>query len=77
MTCPWYARWWHRRLRATDRAVMLPALWDDTAIACPDRSPEEQQKIVAIAWRSFTFQPGQDHWHCPCAGDERRKAVGL
>ena len=64
--CPWPARWWHRRLRRIDRAVMLPTL----RRACEQTGSHEI--VLRAAWRGFIDAEGQEHWRCPCAGLEER-----
>ena len=56
MTCPWWVRWWHRRLRILDVELMWVSLLD--------RADTEEE--ARVAWDVFLAQEGQDHWHCAC-----------
>ena len=61
MTCAWWVRWWHRRLRRIDKQVMLSAI----ALAAADRG--EGIDAIADAWELFKADRGQEHWRCACA----------
>jgi hypothetical protein len=56
LTCPWWARWWHRRLRSADVEVMWPSLHQRASNLAEAR----------VAWDVFLRQDGQSHWLCPC-----------
>ncbi len=55
-TCPWYVRWWHRRLRNIDRQMIWVGIRESTT------SLEKR----AMAWQLFIIAPGQEHWRCAC-----------
>ena len=59
--CPWWIRWWHRRLRRIDVQVMAPLLRQAAANYPPG--------AFARAWAAFKTQPGQEHWRCECYYD--------
>lgn len=65
--CPWWIRWWHKRLRKADMQMMLPAIWSKVR-HLPDGADRAQ-----AAWELFKGQEGQEHWQCPCAEVERRQ----
>ena len=56
ITCAWYHRWLHRRLRQAD----IDTMW--TMLNATGSGPRAIQ-----AWRRFTQDRGQEHWRCPCA----------
>jgi hypothetical protein len=63
--CPWWRRWWHRRQRRLDRAVIWPALRARAAARYPD--DEEAAVLSALrGWAVFIQLPGQAHWACAC-----------
>lgn len=70
--CPWWIRWWHRLLRESDRKTMWPAI-----VARAAGRPDPGGTAL-LAWDRFTQQPGQEHWHCPCAegSDHFGEALG-
>lgn len=72
-TCPWWIRWWHRRLRKFDERFLLTSLvkaslrYGDTA----------DSPIVTAAWEKFKSEEGQEHWRCRCAAaDLKAKGQG-
>ena len=69
MTCPFYVRWWHRRLRKLDRQVILSAL-----LTHESRSPFRFSTASRL-WDGYRAQPGQEHWSCPCAKSELLERV--
>ena len=65
--CPWWIRWYHRRLREFDRRLMLPALREKVRVA------HGEPGTFHKAWDAFKAMPGQEHWHCACAAMEFRE----
>jgi hypothetical protein len=57
VNCPWWTRWYHRRLRKMD----VENIW--WKINNGARTTEEADR----AWSLFKTMPGQEHWRCPCA----------
>ena len=56
--CPWWVRWWHRRLRAADVRLLMPAILVEA---------RGDQVKAALAWEMHLMMPGAEHWHCACA----------
>jgi hypothetical protein len=54
--------WWHRRLRAADRRLLIPDV---------TRNARTQGTSALQAFYLFAAQPGQEHWSCPCSRDAR------
>lgn len=52
---------WHARLRRIDRETIV------AAICAIETNPVRR----LAAFHVFTEQPGQAHWQCPCAGEDR------
>lgn len=69
MTCPWYARWWHRRMRKADVMMMLPALQRNLGEGRD--FPGGRLLSWQEAWVRFKADAGQEHWTCPCAHADR------
>ena len=61
--CPWWIRWYHRRLRRADRRFIYGAIVGSG----------QSEQTVERAWMHFITSPGQEHWHCPCAVLEREE----
>lgn len=61
MTCPWWIRWWHRRLRKLDALTVIQAL--------VERAPPG--KFIP-ALLLFWHLPGQEHWLCACGEKDRQ-----
>jgi hypothetical protein len=59
--CRWWVRWWHRRLRKIDALTVIQAM--------VERAPPGK---LLPALRLFWKMPGQEHWRCPCAAEDRR-----
>ncbi len=55
--CPWWMRWYRRRLRKIDDDLFLGHLRRRVA----DRGA--MKKVESV----FARMPGQEHWHCACA----------
>lgn len=63
--CPWYIRWWHRRLRRLDEKFMFRAI---VAAAEQTRfAPMVKEQHIRAAWDMFKMGLGQEHWRCNCA----------
>jgi len=67
--CGWYNRWWHRRLRAHDRAFMLMPLAGLSASKYGEGPRADRATLAAL--RVFWQEPGQGHWSCACGAAER------
>jgi hypothetical protein len=65
--CPWYVRWWLRRL---DRRYILPALYQTVKRRRLAESLSMVETEVMRAWEMHQSLPGQEHWRCPCAQRE-------
>lgn len=70
MNCPWYVRWWHRRLRRLDARFIFPALYQAVGMRRPAASLTEIDAYVMRAWELHKELPGQEHWRCLCARRE-------
>jgi hypothetical protein len=74
VTCPWWKRWWHRRLRKIDRRALFPAILERAEWAATD-----SYRRFSNEWRverDFNYFAmldkhanglGQNHWRCACA----------
>ena len=65
--CPWYRRWWHRRLRQIDEATRIPA------IIKAAREKSSRPSAARDAFALFIRNPGQRHWRCPCGTRDRHR----
>lgn len=63
-TCPWYARWWHRRLRMLDEKQIFHA------IELVGRGRKLREREIRRAIEAHMAM--EEHWCCPCAYDHRR-----
>lgn len=63
-SCPWWARWWHRRLRSADERMLFSAI----GIVGQGRRLREREMRRAIE----AHMAGSAHWCCPCALDHRK-----
>ena len=66
MTCKWWNRWYHRKLRRLDRRFMAQSLWN-AITKYNDGTPVETFEKM---WDQFIHEPGQEHWQCDCAKKE-------
>ena len=57
INCPWYIRWYHKRLRDIDRNTLFIEL---------SRQSCDPRGIIQII-EYAKFQPGMEHWHCSCS----------
>jgi len=53
--CPWWVRWYHRRLRRIDRQTVGQWMTKHANPVARD-----------LAWKAFIEDRGQAHWHCAC-----------
>lgn len=63
MRCPWWVRWYHRRLRRADRFFIWPHFEPYELEYDPETGGPFSQRL----WLEFVAEPGQEHWRCPCA----------
>ena len=73
MTCRWWNRWYHRRLRAIDRETMLSEFWDQAERMYPDRSMEDLRETVAIAWLSWEEEQRKRRYRESVKSAKRRR----
>ena len=67
MKCHWWNRWYHSKLRRLDVQMMLPAIE-----RAASRYGETDLVTAKTVWEKFKKEPGQEHWQCQCAKEERR-----
>lgn len=80
-TCPWWIRWYHRRQRALDRHLLLPAIRRRVELTAVDkRIPEQSQRwddfvrtSTLAAWRLHQCLATSTHWQCACARHEAKE----
>ncbi len=74
MGCHWWNRWYHQRLREADVLYLLPCIrlsaesHVDGVVGTEAWTRAVEAKIDA-AFELHKALPGQDHWHCHCAGE--------
>lgn len=74
MSCHWWNRWYHRRLRKADLEILLPALRlnaERRATQYYVRYSEGWEREVSrLTSDMFNFHcslPNEKHWRCDCA----------
>ena len=71
--CGWWKRRWHHKWRAMDRTFVLAALVRASVRYDATKTDDFRQRHVDAAWQEFINSPGQEHWHCQCATEERQQ----
>lgn len=81
--CPWWIRWYHRRLRGLDVLYLLPVIeakvmrqllqwhtWQQSPLIVSDGDMGVFMKNVDAAFDLHKRLPGNEHWRCACAHAE-------
>ena len=72
--CPWYARWWHRRLRKLQNYAVQRVLDGIPGPGEATNNAYAAQLWFDSAWiRAMKHAPGLDHWRCPCSYETEEK----
>jgi hypothetical protein len=64
--CHWWNRWWHRELRRADRKFMIDTIME-----------QSDTLVRKKMFDKFIHQPGQEHWLCECAREDRECTESL
>ncbi len=65
--CHWWNRWWHRRLRALDVRILLPAFQRNVLERIERGQRLNLDNTVDKMFAMHKALPGQEHWHCQCS----------
>ena len=69
LNCPWWIRWYHRRLRKIDLVTMGPAILAAVKLSRFTDGEGDQ------GWEAFKAMQGQEHWRCECYERGRHDAI--